>query len=343
MPEELQILAERKFGTGFKPKELSPTDRMFAAGASEPVDWYRNFSVQDELRKKLGNSFIIPVNDQGQTLSCVGQAWAKYAGIKKVMGDPNPNWVEFSPRDVYSHIYLVSGGAYVLDGGLFVRKGILPNEQLPPYWSGKPNMAITEEVMRDKGLEGGRESGDNASPNIYTGLRQLVKGGSVENVYYDIDSIAKAIRDNYGCILAFYGENNGTWLSKFPRVGAVQWGHCVIGVGYMYLNGKKYILILNSWGNNIGEGGWQWMGEEWFGNNGYVGAAFTWSPEVGNILRLADFQRLQKYLEDHDFINQSLGSPALGTQEVWSSIQKMTGLDITYQDWSNYNILTRLK
>lgn len=338
------MLVEQQYGTGFVPRAPEQTDRVFKAGASEPVDWYKGFDVQEELRKKLGSSFVIPVNDQAQTLSCVGQAWSKYAGIKKVMSDPNPNWVEFSPRDIYSHIYLPQGGAYIIEGGLRCKKnGLLPNEQLPPYWSGKPNPA-TEEVMRDKGLEGGKESGDNANPDIYNSLRQLVKGGSIEQVSYDIDSIAKAIRDNYGCVIGVYGENNGTWFSEYPKVGSKAWGHALIALGYIYINGKKYIKVLNSWGKNIGKGGWQLLGEDWFQQAGstfsYIGDARTWSPEVGNIVRRLDFDKLDKYIQDTYQPKQ--GDYSISVPDTWNHIKKMTGLDITYSDYSNYKNLMLL-
>lgn len=341
MPDELQKIAEDQYGTGFVFKDLVPTDRMFAASAAEPVNWYKNFNVQDELKKKLGSSFTIPVNNQYQTFSCVGQAWAKYAGIKKVMSDPNPNWVEFSPRDVYSHIYLPEGGSYVLNGGLFVRKGTIPFEQLPSYWSGKPEMIPTEDLMRDKGLEGGMESGGNVYPDVYKVFRQLVNGGSIENVNYDIDSIATAIRDNNGCVIAVYGENNGTWLSKFPRTGKIQWGHALLATGYMYINGKKYILVLNSWGNNIGEGGWQWLGEEWF-NNTYIGAAFTWNPVVGNITRLEDYLKIYDFLVKEKYFEQPVGADPYDTKENWAIISSCTNTSVSSQDFNAYCRLKEL-
>jgi hypothetical protein len=340
-------LVEQQYGTGYVQQDLKPSDRVYAAGLAEPVDWYKGFNVQTELRKKLGSSFVIPVNNQGTTLSCVAQAWAKYAGIKKVISDLNPNWVEFSPRDVYSHIYLPQGGSYVMAGGLRCRNnGVLPNEQLPPYWSGKPNMAPLEEVYRDKGLEGGHESGDNANEDIYNSLRQLVKGGSIEQVGYDIESVARAIRDNYGVVLAVHGENNGTWLTKFPKVGSFQWGHAVLAIGYMYINGKKYIIILNSWGNGIGEGGYQWLGEEWFQQNGpmshsYLGAANTWSPEVGVFHRVSDLEKLDKYITAN--YPPKLGDYSIEVPEIWNEIKKMTSLDITYSDYSAYKYLINLK
>lgn len=337
-------LVEQQYGTGFVEKEIVSTDRVFAAGNSPDFDWYKGYDVEEELQKKLGSSFKIPVSDQAQTQSCVAQAWAKYAGIKKVMGDANPNWVEFSPRDIYSHIHLPGGGSYIMAGGLRCKNsGVLPNEQLPPYWSGKPNMVALEEVMRDKGLEGGVESGDNAHPDIYNGLRQLVKGGSIENVSYDIDSVAKAIRDNHGIVLGLYGENNGTWLSKFPRVGNKSWGHGILGGKAKYVNGKKYIVTLNTWGKGCGEAGWQWLGEEWFQTGGpmsftYLGGAVTWSPEVGKFHRVSDYEKLDLYIKNNYSTDFNVGVP-----ETWKMIQKMTGLDITYSDYSNYMYLIKIK
>lgn len=333
MPETIK-LAENYLGTGFEYREPEPTDRVFSAGASEPFDWQKGYDVREELKKKLGTSFKMPINNQYQTLSCVGQAWAKYAGVLKVMKDPNPNWVEFSPRDLYSHIFLPQGGAYIINGGLRIRNnGLLPNEQLPPYWSGKPS-APTEEIMRDKGLEGGKESGDNANPDIYNSLRQLVKGGSIEHVGYDIDSIAIAIRDNYGCVIGVYGENNGTWITKFPQVGAMQWGHALYACGAIYINGKKYIIVANSWGN-IGENGYQLLGEEWFGNNRYIGGANTLSPEVGNILRMSDLQKLYDIFEMDGTLNENYAAN-------WDELMLTSPVKTTYKDFQNYCELKNL-
>jgi len=327
-------LAEQQFGTGLIYKKPQSTDRVFMAGNSEPVDWQKGYDVEDELRKKLGSSFKLPINNQYQTQSCVGQAWAKYAGVKKVMGDLNPNWVEFSPRDIYSHIFLPNGGSYIIQGGLFCRNGVLPNEQLPPYWSGKPNTATTEEIMRDRGLEGGKESGDNADPHIYDGMRQLVKGGSVEYVNEDMESVAKAIRDNHGCIIGVYGENNGTWTSKFPKTGIISWGHALYAKGYQYINGKKYIKVINSWGN-IGENGCQWLGEEWF-NPWYLGGAHTWNPNVGDIVRIQDLETLYQRIEK-DWFNSGENY-----SEHWDDIMKTSSIKVPLSDFENYAILRKL-
>lgn len=340
-------LVEQQYGTGFVEKEIQSTDRVFSASNSEPVDWQKGFDVRDELKKKLGSGFIIPVNDQARTQSCVAQAWAKYAGIKKVMGDPNPNWVEFSPRDLYSHIYLPQGGSYVMAGGLRCKNsGILPYEQLPSHWSAPhPDLVPTEEVMRDPGIENDEPypGFPDIDPHVYDGLRQLVKGGSIEILGYSMESIAQATRDNYGSVIGLYGENNGTWLSKYPRTGNKSWGHGILVIGYIYINGKKYIKILNSWGTGCGEGGVQYLGEEWFQTGGptsftYLGGAFTWSPEVGRFHRVADYEKLDLYIKNNYSADFNVGVP-----ETWKMIQKMTGLDITYSDYSNYMYLIKIK
>lgn len=334
-------LVEQQFGTGYVYKEPEKTDRVFSASTPD-FDWQKGFDIEDELKKKLGSSFRLPINNQYQTQSCVGQAWAKYAGIKKVMGDPNPNWVEFSPRDIYSHIHLPGGGSYVIQGGLFMKNnGILPFEQLPSYWSGKPNVPATEELMRDRGLEGGKESGDNANPHIYDNMRQLVKGGSVEYVNEDIDSIAKAIRDNYGCVLGLYGENNGTWLTEYPKPGRIVWGHGEYAGKAKYINGKKYIGMPNSWGTGVGRGGWQWFGEEWF-NPWYIGSAHTWSPEVGNIVRIADLEKIYNYVKD-DYFNKPVGSKPYDDPENWNIILKVNGVSgLSSSDFNTYCTLRGL-
>lgn len=325
---ELQNLAEDKFGTGFTYRKPQLSDHVFAAGASTPFDWQKGYRASNELKKKLGASFNRPVKNQYQTKSCGGQGWSYYGETLKVMSDPNPNFVEFSPRYIYSHTYLPGGGSSLYDGGAFCRGGLLPYEQLPSYWSGKPNIESTEEVMRDRGLEGGLESGDNAHPDIYKGLLQLVRGGSTAYVGEDIESIAIAARDNHGCVIAVYGENNGTWFTKFPKAGSIRWGHIIYVDGAVYINGKRYIVILNSWGKDIGEGGYQYLGEEWF-NPWNMGGAFTWNPDVNNITRLSDYERLYNIFEADGTLNENYGAN-------WDKLMLTSPVKATYIDFQNY-------
>lgn len=91
---------------------------------------------------------------------------------------------------------------------------------------------------------------------------------SYANVNTDIDIVAQAIRENKGVVLGITGVNNGTWESNMPKpptnsAPSARWYHWVYAGKAKVINGKKYIGILNSWGN-VGDKGWQWLSEDYF-------------------------------------------------------------------------------
>ena len=67
----------------------------------------------------------------------------------------------------------------------------------------------------------------------------------------------------------------GTWLSPFPKPPAKRvWGHWLYAGKAKLIDGKKYIGVLNSWGIDTGEKGWQWIGEDYF-KSGHVWYGWT--------------------------------------------------------------------
>jgi hypothetical protein len=74
------------------------------------------------------------------------------------------------------------------------------------------------------------------------------------------------------------GNNNQSWFSQFPTINKVgdYWYHYMILIGAITgTNGKKYLMALNSWGNQVGNQGQQLFGEEWFTSHNIIDA-FTW-------------------------------------------------------------------
>jgi len=68
----------------------------------------------------------------------------------------------------------------------------------------------------------------------------------------NIDEIAQAIEDHGHCIITI-GSNYAEW-SSIPEVqGQVNWYHGICAIDYVLYNGKKYIVIEDSWGSNIGQ------------------------------------------------------------------------------------------
>ncbi len=242
------ILVENKFGHGALPHTIDVRDHKYhrIAGlgmAPLPFLWSDGFDIEN----KLGYSILY--ENQDVTDTCGGQGGKRLnevpASIKK------GSFVRLSAHDLYDHIYYYpSGGTTIRDiGKWLVQVGIREESAVPSYL---PNGTTTEQFMRDKTL-----SDAATSP--------LFKEFGFAFPKTDIETIACAIRDNNGCVLQITGNNNGTWLSAFPQATRVSepWSHFVYAGKLKLINGKRFVGILNSWGN-IGENGWQWLSEDFF-------------------------------------------------------------------------------
>jgi len=137
-------------------------------------------------------------------------------------------------------------------------KGRAPKE---PFFATKPE--VTQERKEEK---------------------EVNRSQSYLSIKPNIEIVAQAIRDNYGCVLVVNGENNGTWRTTYPKPPKVkEWGHFVYGGKVKSVKGRRFIGVKNSWGN-IGEDGWQWIGEAYF-DSGHVREGWThqWDYEPAKV------------------------------------------------------------
>lgn len=279
------MLAENKFGTGFVPQEERDTDYVFTG--EEEFDWDKGFDIEDRIRKEIGAAtYKLKPNNQEQTSSCVAQAWDKYGEVKYLLNQKNE--LNFSPRWIYSNIHLPNGGAYIYAGGEFVKNnGMIPDDILPSY-------PMTEEHMRDKG-----PYKDGVGPEFEL-WKQLINKGQLLSVWRTIDLMAKAIRDNDGLVFGVGGCNNGTWRTEYPKppetFDDITWGHAIYAGRAKKINGKKYIGILNSWGDKTGNRGWQWLGEDYI-NKTFAYTGWTWSPVIKEIQDIKLYKDIEEYIK----------------------------------------------
>jgi hypothetical protein len=305
--------------------KLKDTDHIYSA-RTDSFDWNQGYDVEVELKNKLHNgSFRLTPNNQLQTLSCGAQAISKLGATQNVLLDNEaPRYIDFSARDAYSHNFLSDGGVYAWDIALWAKNnGILPEEDLP-------SEPMREDVMRNKGLE---EDGFSES---YKVKRQMIKGGDIQIVANNIDAAARAIRDNGGILVGVRGKNNGTWSSVRPvppeSIQDSVWGHLMYAGKARINNGRKEIGILNSWGN-IGDNGWQWFGENWFGTP-FVRALIAWVPFVQNIENFAKYMQIKDYIQanpDKNFM----------TTGNWAEIKSMFNTDISRGNF--YDVMQMIK
>lgn len=316
------------FGTGARPQKTDNRDHLFASGAGL-VDWDKGFDLRVFLSDLWKKPFDLPTNNQDGSLSCVGQSWAKYAGVKNYV--ETGVWVEVSPHDIYSNIALPGGGAYGRDGGMFLVKQGAATEDYVPSYMNPGHIPPDEAFMRIKPKASG----------VLTDLRQLLRVKEIQSVStQSIDTMAQSISLNHGTVFAVKGENNGTWFSLKPKVGIWEWSHFVYGIAFKVMDGKKYIGIKNSWGEACGEGGVQWLGQEWFDRN-MVFDGWTATDQANYIDRQADFELFSQNMWGNDLPEKDQ-SPYNPTN--WNYLQSKLGIyDISQGQHYDYEQVKKLR
>lgn len=236
------------FNPGAVPSRVDVRDYQWAeVGAnSAPFDWNAGYDIEAVLGYHL-----VP-KDQGGSGSCGGQAWSSLAAVIEAMA--TKSFEERSAKFIYSQTYVPGGGSGGRENAeIFRTQGAAREAVLSSYQNGNP----PSEAFMER-------SGD-----ITDAVRadaKLDRSLSYASVLTDIDSLAQALRDNYGVVIGIDGSNNGTWLSTMPQVpkaGEAIWRHWLYVGRAKLVNGKKCIGVLNSWGISTGDRGWQWISEDY--------------------------------------------------------------------------------
>lgn len=259
-------LVEGQFGHGGLGHFIRPTDWLyhnFAPAETTPFNWSEGYDVEKDLGSFLKNpSFKIPAKDQNGSGACGGEATSYYHEVLKAFR--TGVFDESSAKFVYSQTFQPGGGSFGGDlMNLVHNKGVCSETLLPSYENGSPPSELFMERVQDiTSLD--RSEASNFETINYSFITE-----------FDIDTLAQAVRDNKGIVIALLGQNNGTWLSSNPKPPTIaQWGHWLyVGKAFM-ANGQKYLMVLNSWGSKIGLNGWQYIGEDYV-NSGFLELGMT--------------------------------------------------------------------
>ena len=242
------------FGMGAVKSPLDERDfkmEEIAMGVT-PFDWDKGFDIEKELGVKL------KPKDQNGSFSCGGQATSKLGAVQEAMA--TGSFEERSAKFVYAQVFAPGGGSTgraLMD--LYVTQGICIEDLCSSYQNGK---APSESFMTRAG-------------DITTAARADAKKTKAKNyvsVSPDIDSIALAVKLYGGVMIGIDGSNNGTWLSEFPKPpkdGEGIWRHWLYVGKAKKIKGKKYLGVLNSWGEDAGDDGWQWISEDYINGDVY--------------------------------------------------------------------------
>jgi hypothetical protein len=233
-----------------------PDNRDFRETARivSPYDFTKGYDIEEILRARLNNpQFKIPVKNQGGSFSCGGQAWGYYGQVLEAL--KTGTFEEDSAKYIYAQTAVPGGGsAGRTNCDLVVNKGWGREILTPSYENGNP----PTEAFITRVSDITQAAHDDAKG--FSAFSYLIETS-------DIDAVAWAIEANQGVILGVTGQSNGTWHSSQPKPPTGEnglWNHWVYAGKTGIVNGKRAIKILNSWGNTIGDGGWQWIDEDYF-------------------------------------------------------------------------------
>lgn len=284
------------FGTGALQDPQDPRDVSFSAVA--PFDWELGFDIElllgyrltckDEaefwgprgrrgwgveryreivelVKKNQIPSFKIEPKNQGSSSSCTGQALSQYISVLNMI--ETGDWVEVSARDIYAYISLgMDRGAYLRDAlKLAVDRGISTEELVPSYtYIHTDTQEIRNPLTEAEFLVKPEES--EAIQAIRVAL-QAKEYQVVNSSRGDLlEQMAWTTLLGFGCYFGVVGQNNGTWHTTYPQLPTgSQWQHALYAGKAVLRDGKKMISHINSWGNGVGEQGWQYLGDNYIG------------------------------------------------------------------------------
>lgn len=238
-----------------RPIEKKERDYKFheIVASVNPVVWVEKTPAQ--FRK-------FPIFNQNGSGSCVAQTESKELGIMRFLKDGN--YVHFSATDIYQRrVNKPEGGMGARDVRDIVRKGGATLEALTP------SQGMTDAQMDSTKVESyKREVGDVFKvPN------------DVEITPGDIETVASIIQTTGKGVMVWFYFEYAEW-TEHPKVintaldlyAPATCRHSVTAVDFALVNGKKCIIIEDSWGPNAGVGGQRVIDEDFFkARNWYAG------------------------------------------------------------------------
>lgn len=263
------FLKEQK-GTGAMndPRSEREQARDFAFGevvkAPEPVKWVRK--TEEQWRK-------FPIYDQNGSGSCVAQTAAKLLGVSYWLN--NRQYVHFSATDIYQQrLNKPSGGMAASDVFKIISKNGATLEELVP-----------SQMMTDAQMDG------TEIPEYKREVGRVFKVSNYLAVPVgDIDAVASIIQKTGKAVMVWFYFVSKEWTTTptivdttLTNASAKALRHSVTAVDFtLTADGKKALIIEDSWGPGYGKGGRRVVTEDFFKKrNFYAGYLMNFSFDAG--------------------------------------------------------------
>ncbi len=229
-----------------RPKEEKEKDYHFGeiVVAANPVNWVEK--PQSEWRK-------FPIFNQDGSGSCVAQTLAKLLGILYWL--KNQLYVHFSATHIYQRrANKPASGMAGVDAFSIAQKGVTLEELVP------------SQDMNDSQIDG------IEIPQYKQDVGSVFKiGNYVSLPIKDIDTIASVIQTTGKAVMVWFYFNRDEWTDvptiKNPNLDLYAGDtsrHSVTAVEFTLYQGKKALIIEDSWGRNFGLNGQRVITEDFF-------------------------------------------------------------------------------
>ena len=247
---------EEAFGTGLieDPRITEEKEKDYKAeellAAFVPITWVEK--PESEWRK-------FPIFNQDGSSSCVAQATSKALGIENYLEEKK--FVHFSARDIYARRSNFPGqGMWFQDGLNIAYNYGATVEQL------MPSQNMNESLMN---------SAEDRTP-LTELVAKIGKGGNYITLPIDIEAIASLIEPSGKPVLIGVRFGPNEWNRPVPQILGTdtRWGHAICATNATLYQGKKSLVVEDSWGTESGLQGRRILTEDWFNAKRIVFAGY---------------------------------------------------------------------
>jgi hypothetical protein len=237
-----------------------PEEIILGTGALEDKPDERDFRYEELVAKapvikwvekpqKDWNKF--PIRYQNGSGTCVAQAVGKLLGTE--------NYREEKLFPVLSALDIYDRRSNKPNEGMYGREGML---------LGAKHGATLEEFLPSQNMTEGEMNKPVTRTKYTTKVAEIIKGGAVIGVPNDIDAVADVL-DKGKCLTMGinFGSGYNQAVPQLPTDGIYPYRHFITAVDRTLWQGKRAIIIDDSWGTSYGFNGQRVITEDWFAAN----------------------------------------------------------------------------